>query len=95
MASTSAAALLRQSSSLVRVAARRPAPSQIAAFAARTYATPSGPPPSGFRLPQQKRWDENKESALDQAGKYFLLTEMFRGMYVVLEQYFRPPYVYT
>jgi len=29
----------------------------------------------------------------DQAGNYFLLTEMMRGMYVVLEQFFRPPYV--
>jgi NADH dehydrogenase (ubiquinone) Fe-S protein 8 len=28
---------------------------------------------------------------LDRAGKYFLLMEMFRGMYVSLEQFFRPP----
>ena len=56
-------------------------------------ATPSGPPTPGFRLPRQPRWDESKESALDKAGKYFLLTEMARGMYVVLEQFFRPPYV--
>lgn len=58
----------------------------------RTYATPSGPPPPGFRLPKPERWDQSKESSLDKAGKYFLLLEMFRGMYVVLEQYFRPPY---
>ena len=58
---------------------------------ARSYATPSGPPPAGFRLPKPERWDESKESALDKAGKYFLLTEMARGMYVTLEQYFRPP----
>jgi len=58
----------------------------------RPYATPSGPPPQGFRLPRPERWNEKKESALDQAGRYFLLTEMFRGMYVLLEQYFRPPY---
>jgi len=57
----------------------------------QAYATPSGPPPQGFRLPKPTRWNESKESALDQAGKYFLLTEMARGMYVVLEQYFRPP----
>ena len=54
-------------------------------------ATPSGPPPAGFRLPKPERWDESKESAFDKAGKYFLLGEMMRGMYVVLEQYFRPP----
>jgi NADH dehydrogenase (ubiquinone) Fe-S protein 8 len=34
---------------------------------------------------------ESEDSALDKAGKYFLLTEIVRGMYVVLEQYFRPP----
>ena len=55
-------------------------------------ATPAGPPPSNFRLPRPQRWDESKETSLDKAGKYFLLTEMMRGMYVVLEQFFRPPY---
>ena len=30
---------------------------------------------------------------MDKAGKYFLLGEMARGMYVVLEQFFRPPLV--
>ena len=65
----------------------------LAAFSTTTFraATPSGPPPAGFRLPQPERWDQSKESSLDKAGKYFLLTEMFRGMYVVLEQFFRPP----
>ncbi|KAI5919429.1 NADH-ubiquinone oxidoreductase 23 kDa subunit [Camillea tinctor] len=58
----------------------------------RTYATPAGPPPKGFRIPSPKRWDEDKEGALDRAGKYFLLLEMFRGMYVCMEQFFRPPY---
>ncbi|CAG8954171.1 hypothetical protein HYFRA_00005791 [Hymenoscyphus fraxineus] len=58
----------------------------------RAYATPSGPPPAGFRLPRPQRWDEDKESSFDKAGKYFLLTEMLRGMYVALEQFFRPPY---
>jgi len=42
-------------------------------------------------LPKPERWDQSKESTLDKAGKYFLLTEMARGMYVVLENYFRPP----
>jgi NADH dehydrogenase (ubiquinone) Fe-S protein 8 len=30
---------------------------------------------------------------MDKASNYFLLTEMFRGMYVVMEQFFRPPCV--
>lgn len=70
-----------------------PATSYLATFSTTGLraATPSGPPPAGFRLPKPERWDENKESALDQAGKYFLLSEMMRGMYVVLEQFFRPP----
>lgn len=57
----------------------------------RGYATPLGPPPKGFRLPKTKTWDEDTESTLDKTGRYFLLSEMFRGMYVALEQYFRPP----
>jgi len=65
----------------------------IAAFSSSAFraATPAGPPPQGFRLPTKERWDERKESSLDNAGKYFLMTEMLRGMYVVLEQFFRPP----
>ena len=43
-----------------------------------------------FRLPRPQRLGEG-ESAINKAGNYFLLTEMFRGMYVVLEQLFRPP----
>ncbi|MCJ1452776.1 hypothetical protein MMC28_003119 [Mycoblastus sanguinarius] len=93
--------------SLIVLARARPASSPLNAFlAARTTsssaatfttstfraATPAGPPPQGFRLPRKERWDEGKESSLDKAGKYFLLTEMLRGMYVVLEQFFRPPY---
>jgi len=38
-----------------------------------------------------KRWDEEEESTMDKASKYFLMAEIFRGMYVVLEQFFRPP----
>ena len=30
---------------------------------------------------------------MDKASNYFLLREMMRGMYVVMEQFFRPPYV--
>lgn len=65
----------------------------VASFSssASRSATPKGPPPSGFRLPRPKRWDESEESSLDKASKYFLMAEMFRGMYVVLEQFFRPP----
>lgn len=57
----------------------------------RGYATPHGPPPKGFRLPKSRDWDDSTESTLDRAGRFFLMSEMFRGMYVALEQYFRPP----
>ncbi|KAI9752805.1 MAG: hypothetical protein M4579_005480 [Chaenotheca gracillima] len=69
-------------------------PSAAVAFSSSSLraATPGGAPPSNFRIPPKERWDTSKESALDKAGKYFLLTEMARGMYVVLEQFFRPPY---
>ncbi|KAK0283764.1 ndufs8, ubiquinone oxidoreductase 23 kd subunit [Friedmanniomyces endolithicus] len=60
----------------------------------RHAATPNGPhpPPASFRLPTPDRWHQNKPNVMDEAGNYFLLTEMMRGMYVVLEQFFRPPY---
>lgn len=60
---------------------------------ARINATTEGAPPAGFRATRPPRWNERKDSVWDQAGNYFLLTEMLRGMYVVLEQFFRPPYV--
>lgn len=56
-------------------------------------ATPYGPPQPNFRPQPAKQWDEG-ESSIDKATKYFLMSEIFRGMYVVLEQFFRPPYVY-
>ncbi|RYP74453.1 hypothetical protein DL770_007593 [Monosporascus sp. CRB-9-2] len=86
--STTAAAML--SRQLVR---RQPAAASAAAriVGQRTYATPSGPPPKGFRMGRASRWDDEKESTLDRAGRFFLMTEMFRGMYVALEQFFRPP----
>ena len=74
------------------LATRTTIPSATFSTASRLGATPAGPPPQGFRLPRKERWDEGKESSIDKAGKYFLLTEMLRGMYVVLEQFFRPPY---
>jgi NADH dehydrogenase (ubiquinone) Fe-S protein 8 len=84
-----AATLLRPSAF---AAGRFPSPATVALFSTTfaRAATPAGPPPPGFRLPPPKKWDEG-ESALDRAGKYFLLVEMFRGMYILLEQYFRPP----
>lgn len=57
----------------------------------RGYATPMGPPPKGFRQQPIKKWDEDTEGTFDKLGKYFLMTEMARGMYVLLEQFFRPP----
>ncbi|KAJ5436224.1 NADH-quinone oxidoreductase chain I [Penicillium cf. griseofulvum] len=80
------------------IAYRRPTPfgllGSAANFSSSTYraASPAGPPQAGFRLPPPKRWDQDSESALDKASKYFLMAEIFRGMYVVLEQFFRPPY---
>lgn len=85
------AMLSRPTTQLLRTT--RSTPLAAAAGILRSYATPAGPPPSNFRLPKPQRWDERKDSALDQAGRFFLLTELARGMYVVLEQYFRPPYV--
>jgi NADH dehydrogenase (ubiquinone) Fe-S protein 8 len=76
------------SSTLVRT---NPAQALLVASARRGYATPAGPPPKRFRLKPPVEWDQEKESTLDKAGKYFLMTEMLRGMYVLLEQFFRPP----
>lgn len=39
------------------------------------------------------QWTWDRDSTLDRMGKFFLMTEMARGMYVLLEQFFRPPYV--
>ena len=60
----------------------------------RGYATPAGPPPKGFRVQRPKEWDEESEGTMTKVSNYFLLTEMFRGMYVLMEQFFRPPYVF-
>lgn len=66
---------------------------RAAAMAAqkRGYATPNGPPPQNFRQSKRIEWSWDRESTLDRVGKYFLMTEMARGMYVLLEQFFRPP----
>lgn len=60
---------------------------------ARRQVTTEGAPPQGFRLPPGRDWKTRKDSVFDQAANYFLLTEMARGMWVLLEQFFRPPYV--
>ncbi len=60
----------------------------------RGYATPNGPPPQNFRQSKRIEWSWDRESTLDRVGKFFLMTEMARGMYVLLEQFFRPPYVF-
>ena len=74
-----------------RVALGRALPAAFAP-ARRGYATPAGPPPHNFRMKKLPDW-ETRESTMDRAGNYFLMTEMMRGMYVLLEQFFRPPYV--
>lgn len=96
---TSAAMLVRRqlagaqcsTSSIVLAAANRLLVAQQ--YQRRGYATPMGPPPKDFRISKRLNWAKSKESTLDRLGKYFLLTEMARGMYVLFEQFFRPPYV--
>ncbi|KAK3936329.1 hypothetical protein QBC46DRAFT_395360 [Diplogelasinospora grovesii] len=90
--SSSTAARQLARTSILRTIAPAAAVSQALAVQRRSYATPSGPPPKGFRLSPPKEWDQEKEGTFDKVGKYFLLTEMARGMYVLLEQFFRPPY---
>ncbi len=72
---------------------RRALPATLVPAARRGYATPAGPPPRGFRLTKHQTWETEKESTMDRAGSYFLMTEMMRGMYLLMEQFFRPPYV--
>ncbi|KAK9464292.1 hypothetical protein V1512DRAFT_268650 [Lipomyces arxii] len=79
---------------LYRMARTRASQSTYRAFSSsvlRAAQPAPGSYPPGFRLGAPEAWDEG-ESALDRAGKLYLMTELFRGMYVVLEQYFRAPY---
>lgn len=90
------ARLLATSSPRVTMAGAVPAAAAVASHglvvaARRSYATPMGPPPKGFRQPPPRKWDEDTEGTGTKLGKYFLMTEMARGMYVLLEQFFRPP----
>ncbi|BFZ60763.1 ndufs8, ubiquinone oxidoreductase 23 kd subunit [Saitoella coloradoensis] len=78
--------------------ARTQARPQLPAFAAFSTSAPvrhaspfpTTPVPAGFRPKPDPNFKE--ESALDQAGHFFLMTEMMRGMYVVMENFFRAPY---
>jgi NADH dehydrogenase (ubiquinone) Fe-S protein 8 len=92
MMTTSAVSMAARQISIVRApsALARTIPSQML-VARRGYATPAGPPPKNFRLRPPTTWDQEKESTFDKVGKYFLLTEMMRGMYLLMEQFFRPP----
>lgn len=92
MITPSAVSLAARQTALVRApsALLRTTPAQLL-VARRTYATPAGPPPKNFRLRPPTTWDQEKESTIEKVGKYFLMTEMLRGMYVLLEQFFRPP----
>ena len=92
MASNSVARLVAYHRPSVLASSLRPL-SASANFSSsvRRPALQAGPPQPGFRLPPPKRWDQGDESSLDKASKYFLMSEIFRGMYVVLEQFFRPP----
>jgi NADH dehydrogenase (ubiquinone) Fe-S protein 8 len=92
MMTTSAVSMAARQISFVRgpSALARTIPSQML-VARRGYATPAGPPPKNFRLRPPTTWDQEKESTFDKVGKYFLLTEMMRGMYLLMEQFFRPP----
>src|ERR1700761_3194259 len=76
---------LTASSAIIRQAERSPflrAATTTALFhtSSPRNALPSGPPPSTYRLPKPKRFDEG-ENVMDKASNYFLLTEMLRGMY--------------
>lgn len=66
----------------------RAKPSALASVASSLQSTY----PADFRVPKPKTWEDSNESAIDKAMKFFLLSEMFRGMYIVLEMYFRAPY---
>lgn len=87
------AAVLRNSARPLVASPRlfTPASASLFSTSSARLASGGGAPPQGYRMPAPARWDQNKESLGDRLGNYFLLTEMMRGMYVVLEQFFRPP----
>ncbi len=78
---------------MLLAAATSPATSTATTMTARrTYATPVRAPPKGFRVRPRPEWDADPQSRVDKLGNYFMLLEMLRGMYVLMEQFFRPPY---
>lgn len=76
---------------ITRMLSQRAAFSTSQKFKLEAPSTPSRGLPQGFRVGHRPAWDQG-ESALDKAGRYFLLMEMMRGMYCCLEQFFRAPY---
>ena len=94
-ASSTAALLLRARQQTATSALLRHSRAPFAAkfsSSSRVNALPAGPPPQGYRVPKTRRWDDKGGlSALDKAGNLFLMTEMMRGVWVVLEQFFRAP----
>ncbi|CAG9939515.1 hypothetical protein V2G26_005631 [Clonostachys chloroleuca] len=88
-----ASSIIARQQLLPRVASAALTTSRVAAIQqVRGYATPKGPPPTNFRQSRQVEWHWDSDTTLDRMGKFFLMTEMARGMYVLLEQFFRPPY---
>ncbi|KAK9479302.1 hypothetical protein V1514DRAFT_328997 [Lipomyces japonicus] len=88
LVSSTPARLIRQ-----RILTTRPfsVAATIRATAIPPASVAPGTHPDGFRVKPPPSWDEG-ESALDRAGRFYLMAELFRGMYVVLEQYYRAPY---
>ncbi|CAE6442671.1 unnamed protein product [Rhizoctonia solani] len=64
----------------------------------RLHATPVDRPPllNPVDVPRTTQSQQvspyKKKSALDKAAELFFFTEILRGMWIVLEQFFRPPY---
>lgn len=56
------------------------------------HAQQSRQPTSHYAVPTPANNYDQGPSALDKASKFFFMTEIFRGMAVVMEQFFRPPF---
>lgn len=70
----------------------QPPPSPSAAPQYQSFRPDPKRVPVPLPCPISQLIPQKQDSILDIAGKTLLLTEMVRGMYVVLEQFFRPPY---
>jgi len=95
-----ASSLSRSLSTSQRVAFADPLPG------VHSHASHSRPHPSGASSPEGLKTSVRKDqgddnyvnpykggpSALDKAAELFFFTEILRGMWIVLEQFFRPPY---